>query len=446
LNDVSAERGKMAVIGTRLSESVGSPPPLRDTPSAPHTRQAGLHPRNFFFSIKEHWELLCLVVVLLALHLIVVNYTGAYVYDEQIYVPQALSIVHERGPQVVLANPGFLDHPALAKLFIAAGVATFGDNRWGWRIPSIMFGIASVVVFYFICRKLGGKGTALLSSLLLVCENFYFTFSGLAMLDVFSVTFMLCSFLFFLDERYVLSGATLAAAGLCKLPGLFGILAILGYWALDGKRADIRKIGLLLLSLVLVFFALMPVIDFAATNQWFSPVSRVHDMLVRAESLKYSRFPPEVRASMGMAYPWDWILRTGGEWLGSGWTSDARVVCLKYTPMFFVLIVPSVLYMAYEAIAKRKRWAVFGLLWFGATYLVWIPIELVTDRAMFPFYFLPAVGAVCMAIGCGIQRIWQMSNRTKERGMGRLLRGLVLSCLVLYVGSFLLYSILFIFF
>jgi peptidoglycan/LPS O-acetylase OafA/YrhL len=114
--------------------------------------------------------------------------------------------------------------------------------------------------------------------------------------------------------------------------------------------------------------------------------------------------------------------------------------------MFFVLIVPSVLYMAYEAIAKRKRWAVFGLLWFGATYLVWIPIELVTDRAMFPFYFLPAVGAVCMAIGCGIQRIWQMSNRTKERGMGRLLRGLVLSCLVLYVGSFLLYSILFIFF
>jgi len=407
--------------------------------------QARLHPRGLLSPLKEHWQLLCLVLVLLALHLIVVNYTRSYVYDEQSYVPQALSIVHERGPQVIHSDPGFLDHPALAKLLIAGGVAAFGNNPWGWRIPSVMFGIASVVVFYFICRKLGGKGTALLSAFLLVFENFYFIYSGLAMLDVFSIAFMLCSFLFFLDERYILSGATLAAAGLCKLPGLFGILVILGYWAWDRKRADFRKVGLLVFSSVLVFLLLMPIMDFVATDQWFSPVSRVHDMLVRAGSLKYSQFPPEVRAAMGMSYPWDWILHTGGEWLGSGWASDARVVCLKYTPMFFVLIVPSVLYMAYEAIAKRKRWAVFGLLWFGATYVLWIPIELVTDRAMYAFYFLPAVGAVCMAMACGIQRIWQMSNRTKEGAMRRLLRGLVLSCLVLYAGSFLLYSTLFIF-
>jgi len=246
---------------------------------------------------------------------------------------------------------------------------------------------------------------------------------------------MLFSFLFFLDKRYVLSGTTLALAGLCKLPGLFGVLVILGYWSWDRNRADIRKIGLLLVSSVAVFLLLMPVCDFAATNQWLNPLDRIHHMLIVAQSLKYSLYSPEVRATMGMAYPWKWILSLGLE----GKLAD-KVISFWFTPTLFILIVPSVLFMAYELFGKAKRVAVFVLLWFGATYVVWIPIEVVTDRAMYYYYFLPTVGAVCMAVGFGIQRIWQMSNREKERYVRWLIRGAVLSYLILYVLSFLAFS------
>jgi len=410
-----------------------SPPGVVDY--GPNDKQASLRPRGYLLRLKEHWQLLCLVFILLALHLIIVDYSKSYIYDEGHYVPQAISIVHERGPQVLQADPTFLDHPSLAKLFIAAGILVFGDNPWGWRIPSVVFGIASLVLFYFICRKVAGKRTAAVGSFLLAFENFFFAWSGVAMLDVFSVTFMLGSFLFFLDKRYVLSGTTLALAGLCKLTGLFGILVIFGYWALDGKRGDIRKIGLLLLSSAMVLILLMPLSDFAATNQWFNPVNRIYDMLVHAKSLKYSQYSPENRAITGMAYPWEWILRPGEMWTGGD-----RAVSFGFTPMLFVLIVPSMFYMVYELFRRARKMAVFCLLWFGATYVVWIPIALVTDRATYYYYFLPAVGAVCMAVGFGIQRIWQMSTREKDRHMRWLLRGVVISYLILYVLSFLLFS------
>ena len=394
--------------------------------------------RGYLLRFKEHWQVLCLVFVLLALHLSIVSYSKSYIYDEWHYVPQAVSIVHERGPQVLAADPTFLDHPALAKLFIATGILAFGDNPWGWRIPSVIFGVASIIIFYFICRRVAGKRTAAVGSFLFAFENFTFAFAGVGMLEVFSVTFMLFSFLFFLDKRYVLSGTTLALAGLCKLPGLLGVLVILGYWFWDGKRADMRKIGLLMLSSVVVFLLLMPVCDFAATNQWLNPVHRIYDMLIRARSLKYSLYSPEARAAAGMAYPWKWILSPGFVWRGGD-----KAISFGFTPMLFIMIVPSVLYMAYGLFGKAKRVAVFGLLWFGATYVVWIPIELVTDRAMYYYYFLPTVGAVCMAVGFGIQRIWQMSKREKERYMRWLLRGLVVSYFILYVLSFLVFSTLF---
>lgn len=401
--------------------------------NTPEDKQVNLHPRGYLLRLKEHWQLLCLVFVSLASHLVlgIVVYSRSYIFDEVYYIPQALSIVHERGSQVLVADPSFLDHPSLAKLFIAAGIAALGDNPWGWRILSVVFGVASIIIFYFICQKLAGKRTAVAASFLLTFENFTLVYCSVAILDVFSVTFMLSSFLFFLDKRYVLSGTALALAGLCKLPGLFGLFVILGYWALAGKRADIRKIGLLAVSSVAVFLLLMVVFDFAATSQWLNPIDRIHDMLTNAASIKYSQLSPEVRSQNSVTQPWEWILSQGYMEKVGGKTRTSM-----FTPMLFILVVPSMLYMAYELFRKARKVAIFCLLWFGATYVVWIPIAIVTDRAMYQFYFLPAVGAVCLAVGFGVQRVWQLSNRTNERQLRRLLKWLVVSFLILYVSSY----------
>jgi len=55
---------------------------------------------------------------------------------------------------------------------------------------------------------------------------------------------------------------------------------------------------------------------------------------------------------------------------------------------------------------------------------------------MYKFYFLPAVGAVCLAVGFGVQKLWQLSNRTNERQLRWALKWLVVSFFILYVLSY----------
>jgi dolichyl-phosphate-mannose-protein mannosyltransferase len=401
------------------------------------SRQTNSRAQGYLLRLAQHWPLLCLVLISLVMHLAVITYFKTYIQDEAYYVPQANAAIHARGPQLVSDHPSFVGHPSLAILLMTTGILTFGDNPWGWRIPSVIFGIISIVLFYFICDKLAGRRTAFLGSFLLTFENFTFAYSGVAMLDVFFITFMLASFLFFLNRRCVLSGTSLALAGLCKLPGLFGILVILGYWVIARKRSDVGKMGLLLVSTAITFLVLMPVADFAVTGQWFNPIHRVWDMLSAHASVRFSQIPPEERVVSGAGLPWEWLLRTG-----YGWKAGDRVCSFAYTPTLFLLIVPSVVYMAYDYLRNDRKIALFGLLWFGSTYLLWIAIALVTDRAMYGFYFLPTVGAICMGVGFGVQRVWQGSKKRRRRGSRWLLKALVVSYLTIHVLLFFLVSTL----
>ncbi|MGA7674048.1 MAG: hypothetical protein WCA78_03260 [Rhizomicrobium sp.] len=57
--------------------------------------------------------------------------------------------------------------------------------------------------------------------------------------------------------------------------------------------------------------------------------------------------------------------------------------------------------MIYKAIKKSEATA-FVFLWFLATYLVWIPINLATNRVTFVFYFLSTKPAICIGLAMAI--------------------------------------------
>jgi dolichyl-phosphate-mannose--protein O-mannosyl transferase len=54
---------------------------------------------------------------------------------------------------------------------------------------------------------------------------------------------------------------------------------------------------------------------------------------------------------------------------------------------------------------KDNDAAGFGLLWFASTYLVWIPLSLVTNRVSFIFYFYPTIPAVCIGVALALSEI-----------------------------------------
>jgi predicted membrane-bound dolichyl-phosphate-mannose-protein mannosyltransferase len=384
------------------------------------SRSAGV---RGWFSARENQLVLLLALVALVLHLCVVPYGTMPIFDEYHYVPEALSIIHDGQ----VTHP---EHPPLAKLFIALGITVFGDNPWGWRIPSVVFGVASVVIFYFICRRLAGRLAALLATALLVFETLTFVFSGLAMLDVFSLTFMLLSFLLYLRGRCVFSGVSLALSALCKMTGLFGGLVILIHWALTKRRVPSRSMGVLLASAVVAFLALMPLLDFAAAREWLNPFARVWDMLFRHQELTWAELPPEFRSFV--SYPWEWILSpSAGYYFGE--FPDYRAII---SPTVWILIMPSVAYMLYEAVKSRSELSVFALAWFAGTYLPWVLLA-AAGRVTYLFYFYPTVGAICLPIGLTASRLWRSPLRRRSAHYGWLISACVVGYFLLHLVFFL---------
>ena len=100
----------------------------------------------------QHFGLLVLVLASVVLHLAVITSPpGATIFDEPAYVRDARRINDE-------ARTERPEHPPLGKLIIAKGVALFGDNPWGWRLPAVIFSSAGLVFFYGICRRLSRRG------------------------------------------------------------------------------------------------------------------------------------------------------------------------------------------------------------------------------------------------------------------------------------------------
>ncbi|MBI2957303.1 MAG: glycosyltransferase family 39 protein [Chloroflexi bacterium] len=79
-----------------------------------------------------------------------------YIFDELHYIPEAIRFLHREYPE---QEHGIVrgEHPPLSKWLIASGIVIFGDNPVGWRVLPILFGIASIFIFYLICRRLVGQ-------------------------------------------------------------------------------------------------------------------------------------------------------------------------------------------------------------------------------------------------------------------------------------------------
>ena len=72
----------------------------------------------------------------------------------------------------------------------------------------------------------------MLATFLFALDDMTFLHSGLALLDVYMVTFMLAAVLLYLDEKYLLSGIFIALSAECKLAGGLIIIAIFLHWAI----------------------------------------------------------------------------------------------------------------------------------------------------------------------------------------------------------------------
>src|SRR5215203_5988847 len=122
---------------------------------------------------------LALIVLALALSLPRLTTPAVYVFDELYYAYTAGKYVTGDEAYSTAIPPDHdpaieWTHPPMATLLIASGILVAGDNPLGWRIASVLFGVAGVVIAYLLALSLtGSRATSTVAAGLLLLDGLY---------------------------------------------------------------------------------------------------------------------------------------------------------------------------------------------------------------------------------------------------------------------------------
>jgi 4-amino-4-deoxy-L-arabinose transferase-like glycosyltransferase len=377
------------------------------------------------------------------------------IMDEVYYVPAAQTILsgEKCAPYADNCN---LEHPFLSKAIIAAGIAIFGNNVFGWRIFEALLGTFSVPILFGICWALTRNARfSLFASFLLAFETLFFVQSSIAVIDIHAIFFGLLGILLYVAKvswwrfsRTTLAGIAMGLSALSKETSIFLLLVLVGYILLlsgGGRRARVATSLELLLTVFIVFAVGLQAYDSlfgSGTATTF--IGQIAFILSYGKSLtmtpstQYCLFAVQTTASritgcgwidsvLNMAItPLNWIsyyspigylitnvsvtTPTGTyNYVGAGYygIADQFEVWLTYLWGAFV---------AYYIIKKRAssmdaegvrdfKLAKFALLWFLVIFGSYMALFLY-GRVTYPYYFVQAIPAI--AIGCAylLTRQW----------------------------------------
>ena len=120
------------------------------------------------------------------------TYRSETMFDEELFVRSAQQYLHLQEPSAEAT------HPPLGKLIIAAGIALFGFNPFGWRILGVVFAALMIPVIYALGFALfKTRAAATIAATLLALDFMPFAMSRVGTVDTYLIFFILLSTLFF---------------------------------------------------------------------------------------------------------------------------------------------------------------------------------------------------------------------------------------------------------
>jgi dolichyl-phosphate-mannose-protein mannosyltransferase len=342
------------------------------------------------------------------------------IFDETFYVNAAriISGLHVPKGLPYFASPHGVDpnieHPPLGKVLLVGSMHLFGDNGFGWRLPSLLAGTACIVLVYAIVCALSDDGwLAVLAATIFAFDTMVFVHSRVAMLDMPMLAFMLLAAWLWVRGRPAAAGAACGLALLVKLPAIYGVaaLVLLALYSLvirliQERSFDRRVAGALaqlLVSAAVIFFFGLWLLDLAFTK-YHTPWAHIHDMLAYGFSLGTQH-----GSASNVSDPWRWLInetRIPYVSIGEKYTVDGRQVGSSTHILFQGAMNPVVIgaaplavsYVAWRAWRMRDALSVFVLAWIAATYLPYYPLVVFWHRTTYIYYILPTLPALAIAI------------------------------------------------
>ena len=328
-----------------------------------------------------------------------------YIFDEIYYAKNAYSLISSGVELDQQGGSEFVVHPPFGKWLIGIGIKLFGNNEFGWRSSSALFGSASVLLIYLIAKRLfKSEFLALSAALLMAVDGLSLVMSRVALLDIFLMFFILLTFYFLLKENYWLSGMAIGLGLSTKWSAAF-LIPILLLLTLKIKEINLSQI----LKRVGQFVFLPMAIYFTSWIGWFvsdkgwarnsgsNPISSLWNY--HLEILNFHTNLVEKHSYS--ANPWSWLVLgrptsfyyESGDSCGTG--ECAQEILAMGTPLLWWGAIIAVAITLGFYISTRNRSAEIVLAGFAGTYLPWFIFQ---DRTMFYFYSIATLPFLILAL------------------------------------------------
>ncbi|HEX9398545.1 MAG TPA: glycosyltransferase family 39 protein [Anaeromyxobacter sp.] len=418
LDDV-LERSAGAVDAARKGPQIAPPPRAAAAVALPAAAPRSLAMAQFLPGPVSALGLVVLASLLCRLGWLNVP-DRALIFDEAYYVNAARTMLGWPVPPAApyAAEPPGRDpnreHPPLGKLAIATSMRWLGDTPLGWRLPSLVAGVASILlVFLIVLAARGDPWLGVVAATLFAFDNLAFVHSRIGTLDMPLVACLLLAAWLALRDRPLLAGMACALAALIKITGVHGslalvlLLAVRGSWSWrDTGRwpaASVRAIAFLLVGFVGLWTAGLWLLDLNV-GAYRTPWEHLRFMLHYGFSLV------NVQGPQGQeSHPWQWLLnevqmtylRTEQRVLVNGAVTAVRPV-IDFRGAMNPLIIGAaplgVGYAIWRVWTRRDVLALWVVTWIAATHLPFYPLAMLQHRVSYIFYFLPTLPAVAVAL------------------------------------------------
>jgi dolichyl-phosphate-mannose-protein mannosyltransferase len=382
---------------------------------------------------------LCMSLITLAggvVRFIGLNDAKGLMFDEVYYAKDACLYAGQSSSVCGIASPENYVHPPLGKWLISIGIRFFGNNETGWRVASALAGTLTILLLYFLARKvLRSTLGASLASALLAVDLLAFVQSRVSMLDIFVTLFGVATFLFLACDRDRLAasssehafwrpwrlaaGMAAGAATATKWSGVFFVAAaivITLVWESAARRRtgegrSLRRtlaeegVGiatwLVLVPVVVYLAAYIGRIDGSvvalpwADNSWIDNLVEEHRQALEYHWQLDARHPYE-------SPPWSWILlkRPVAYYVAPNSPEGfiGSITALG-SPLVWWSFLPAFVFTALAWIRRRDFLRPEGLILAGVafTYLPWL-VQSSDRSAVFIFYLLPVVPFMCLTL------------------------------------------------
>ncbi|MEP7167106.1 MAG: phospholipid carrier-dependent glycosyltransferase [Candidatus Woesebacteria bacterium] len=387
--------------------------------------------------LRSRFLYICIGIVLVAFLTRVYRLSEpkAFYFDEVYHAFTATTFLHNdpKGYEYWQTPPEGVayewTHPPLAKLYMAGGMAIFGENSFGWRISSALFGTGVIAMIGVLAHALyGRKKITLLALLFASLDGLLLSMSRIAMNDMHFLFFALVAVYFYIKFRRIvfLPHTVSASVRNALLTAFFLSLSLASKWtalyvgaglALDMVFAiiTIGKVPLKSLFISMIgALIIIPTVYLASYTQFFMQGHTLTQWKETTQQMWW--YHTGLKATHPyQSRPLQWITDTRPVWMSVDYSQNAvGVISNIYNagnPILFWIGLATMLFVAIICTKKgveqfgafiteqkiRKKMTITWSVWFPLFLygVMWIPWQF-SPRIMFFYHYSPAVPFLCI--------------------------------------------------